>query len=84
MTVPGVRNGVVSGRSALARVEPGAPALRGRKRSSSSRLPGREGLGVGAAEALGGLRACCLDDAIEIFHHVAIPEADHRPTLSIR
>jgi len=39
---------------------------------------------VGAAEALGGLRACCLDDAIEIFHHVAIPEADHRPTLSIR
>jgi len=42
-------------------------------------LPGREGLGVGAAEALGGLQQDELGGAVGIGGNVRIPEPDDAP-----
>src|SRR5687767_14889699 len=50
---------------------------------SRSPLPGREGPGVGAAEALGGLQQDRLGDAFGVLVHFAVPEADDgHPSLS--
>src|SRR3546814_9254436 len=46
---------------------------------SSDLLPGREGLGVGAAEALGGLREQKFGCALGVGNDLRIPEADDAP-----
>jgi hypothetical protein len=42
-------------------------------------LPAREGLGVGAAEALGSPQQDHLDHPVDILDHVGIPEPDDSP-----
>ena len=46
-----------------------------------SPLPGREGLGVGAAEALGGFEEDGLGHTVGILVHFAVPEADDGPSF---
>lgn len=52
-----------------------------RVRSPSSPLPEREGLGVGSAEALGGLHQYVSSRLIGVAEHIRVPEPDHRPAL---
>src|SRR3546814_13868152 len=47
-------------------------------------LPGRGGLGVGAAKALGGLPNNYFHDAIDIGLHFAIPKSDHPPAKGLQ
>jgi len=42
-------------------------------------LPGREGLGVGAAEALGGSVQDCLKHSVRILIQLVVPHAQDRP-----
>ncbi len=61
----------VSGHSGLARFSP-------------SPLPGREGLGVGAAEALGGLRQNMLGGTLRVREHVGVPKSKDPPTFGFQ
>jgi hypothetical protein len=51
-------------------------------RPGASSSPGREGLGVGAAEALGGAGKDCLQDAVRIFVQFVIPDPKDRPAFA--
>jgi hypothetical protein len=44
-------------------------------------LPGREGLGVGAAKALGGSSHDCFEDSVRIVVEVIIPDTKNGPAL---
>ena len=50
----------------------------------ASPLPGREGLGVGPAEALGGLRQNVLGGPLGVGVHVAVPQPNDTPTKRLK
>lgn len=52
-------------------------------RLSISPLPGREGLGVGTAEALGGFLKDVLHGAVRIGEYLGIPQSQHAPALRL-
>src|SRR4051812_18587663 len=52
--------------------------------SPSSPLPGREGLGVGAAEALGGAIQYRHNDAVGILYQVVVPDSHDRPAVLLK
>lgn len=51
-------------------------------RAPCSPLPGREGLGVGAAEALGGSCEDRFSGADRVFSHIAVPYAEDGPAFA--